>query len=166
MKQMEEPRDLLVFYISLNLCLICQYRLAVWSLTLPHVRPHDRSAGSKFGIYNPYKMRIFFCSTRPCLPHRCTGKPSLLAWNHLVDQLLLKKLHSFGILDLTHSSHSRPMSKEGRLGSINLTHQLSFHSLICFATVLEMGSGWLMPRGFFWLPELTSPQSTSLNLKY
>lgn len=76
-----------------------QYSLALCSLSLPqHARPHDRSAGSKLVIYDPYKKRIFPSLITPCLPHSFTSQGLLLAWNHIVDQLLLQKLHSFGIL--------------------------------------------------------------------
>ena len=90
---------LLMLYSSLSLCLILHCSLALWSLTLPqHARPHDRSAGSKLVIYDSYKMRIFPSLITPCLPHSFTSQGLLLAWNHIVDQLLLQKLHSFGIL--------------------------------------------------------------------
>lgn len=72
---------------------------ALWSLTLPqHARPHDRSAGSKLVIYDSYKMRIFPSLITPGLPHSFTSQGLLFAWNHIVDQLLLQKPHSFGIL--------------------------------------------------------------------
>lgn len=84
---------------SLSLCLILQCSLALWSLTLPHhARPHDRSAGSKLVIYDPYKMRIFPSLITPCLPYSFASQGLLLAWNHIVNQLLLQKPHSFGIL--------------------------------------------------------------------
>lgn len=122
------------------------------SLTLPqHARPYDRYAGSKFGIHNLYKVRtrFFIWLTIPCLPHRYTGKDSLLAWNHLVDELLLQNPHFFGILlNLPNTFTTFQANfREGRLGSVYLTDQLSLHShLFCHNS--SMGSVWVFSMVF------------------
>lgn len=155
-------------YTFLSLCLILQCPLAVWSLTLPqHVRPHDRSARSKFGINDPYKMRTFPCLTIPCLPHRCTGKYSSLAWNHLVGQLLVQKPHLFGILNLSNTFVTFQANVQRGEAWLCESHPLAIPLLSHLSYHRFWDGKWLVLfHGYLRFPELMSPQSSSLKLKY
>lgn len=145
---------LLVLY-AFWACLILRCSLVSESLTLPqHARASDRYAGSKFGIHNFYKVstRLFPGLTTPCLPHRYPGNDSLLAWNHLVDELFLQKPHFFGILLNLPNTFitSQANFGEGRLESASPTPQL-LSTLICVATA-PWWEAFGYPHGFLWFP--------------
>lgn len=133
---------LLMLYSSLSLCLILSILwLSVLSLATA-CRPHDRSAGSKLVIYDPYSKRGFSqLDYMPLLSF--TSQGLLLAWNHIVDQLLLQKLHSFGILNLS-STFVTFWSHCPERAWTRIAHPPAIPSLsLCFITVPKMGRSWL-----------------------